>query len=71
MATPRTEALPPVRFGGRLADGAIGIGGGIMGVVPGRCSVGVLGPALDEHGNSLAGIMLLHDLSELFDWSIY
>ena len=42
-----------------------------MGVVPGRCGVGVLGPALDEHGNSLAGIMLLHDLSELFDWSIY
>lgn len=48
-----------------------GVGGGIMGVVPGRCGVGVLGPALDEHGNSLAGIMLLHDLSELFDWSIY
>lgn len=48
-----------------------GVGGGILGVVPGRCGVGVLGPALDEHGNSLAGVMLLHDLSEAFDWSIY
>lgn len=48
-----------------------GVGGGILGVVPGRCGVGVLGPSLDEHGNSRAGIMLLHDLSEAFDWSIY
>lgn len=48
-----------------------GVGGGVLGVVPGRCGVGVLGPALDEHGNSLAGVMLLHDLSEAFDWSIY
>ncbi len=48
-----------------------GVGGGILGVVPGLCGIGVLGPALDEHGNSLAGVMLLHDLSEAFNWSIY
>lgn len=48
-----------------------GVGGGIVGVVPGRCGVGVMGPALDGHGNSLAGVLLLHDLSAAFDWSIY
>ncbi len=48
-----------------------GVGGGIVGVVPGRCGVGVLGPALDAHGNSLAGVHLLRDLSAAFDWSIY
>ena len=51
--------------------GKSGVGGGIMGVVPAQWGVGVFGPALDTQGNSLAGCMLLRDLSETFDWNIY
>ena len=43
-----------------------GVGGGIMAVVPGRMGVGLFGPALDEKGNSLAGIRALELLS-IFD----
>lgn len=36
-----------------------GVGGGIAGVIPGRASVVVWSPALDERGNSLYGIRAL------------
>lgn len=39
-----------------------GVGGGIMAVVPGKMGIGVLGPALDEKGNSIAGIGVLDEL---------
>lgn len=48
-----------------------GVGGGIIGAVPKRMGIGVYGPALDEQGNSLAGINLLHDLSKKLDLSIF
>lgn len=41
-----------------------GVSGGIMAVVPGRYGIGVIGPALDEKGNSVAGVQLLWRLSE-------
>lgn len=48
-----------------------GVGGGIMAVVPTRMGIGIFGPALDEKGNSLAGIRLLERLSQQMYLSIF
>ncbi len=48
-----------------------GVGGGIMGVVPHRMGIGVFAPALDKHGNSVAGVRMLAKLSEALDLNIY
>ena len=48
-----------------------GVGGGIMGVIPRRMGIGVFAPALDKHGNSVAGIEALVRLSQRLDLSIY
>ena len=48
-----------------------GVGGGIMGVVPRRMGIGVFAPALDKHGNSLAGVQALARFSQELDLSIY
>ncbi|XVV07963.1 glutaminase [Actinosynnema sp. CA-248983] len=36
--------------------GKSGVGGGILAVVPGRCTLCVWSPALDRHGNSVTGV---------------
>jgi glutaminase len=41
-----------------------GVGGGIMGAVTGRAGIGTFGPALDERGNSTAGLAAFQALSE-------
>ena len=48
-----------------------GVGGGIMGVIPRRMGIGVFAPALDKHGNSVAGVQLLARLSQALDLNIY
>jgi glutaminase len=48
-----------------------GVGGGIMAVVPNKMGIGVVGPALDDRGNSIAGIKILEALSQQLDLSIY
>ena len=48
-----------------------GVGGGILGVVPRRMGIGVFAPALDKHGNSVAGVQALSRLSRALDLSIY
>lgn len=48
-----------------------GVGGGILAAVPGRMGIGVVGPALDPVGNSIAGIKVLEELSVKLDLSIY
>ena len=48
-----------------------GVGGGIMGVIPHRMGIGVFAPALDKHGNSVAGVRVLAQLSQALDLSIY
>jgi len=48
-----------------------GVSGGIMGVVPNKFGIGIFGPALDEKGNSIAGLKLLEMLSERYSWSIF
>ena len=48
-----------------------GVGGGIMGVVPGKMGIGVYSPALDRKGNSVAGVKALELLSQKLDLSIF
>ncbi|MDO9592387.1 MAG: glutaminase A [Erysipelotrichaceae bacterium] len=48
-----------------------GVGGGIMGAVPGKMGIGVYGPALDDKGNSVAGIQMLNTMSQDFDLHIF
>jgi glutaminase len=48
-----------------------GVSGGIMGAVPGLCGIGVFGPALDEKGNSIAGVKLLELLSKKYELNMF
>ena len=48
-----------------------GVGGGIVAVVPTKMGIGIYSPALDEKGNSVAGIHLLEKLSEKLYLSIF
>ena len=41
-----------------------GVGGGIIGVLPGQVGVAVFSPRLDQHGNSVRGIAMMELLSE-------
>ncbi|MCZ8517119.1 glutaminase A [Paenibacillus filicis] len=48
-----------------------GVAGGILALVPGRYGIGVVGPALNDKGNSTAGVHLLRTLSESNGWSMF
>ncbi len=48
-----------------------GVGGGILAAVPRRFGIGVMGPALDLRGNSVAGIRALERLSGELGLSIF
>lgn len=48
-----------------------GVSGGIMGAVPSKFGIGIFGPALDEKGNSIAGIRLLELLSKNYNLSMF
>ena len=48
-----------------------GVGGGIMGVSPRHMGIGVYAPALDRHGNSVAGVQMLARLSSELELSIF
>ncbi|MEU9338534.1 glutaminase [Streptomyces sp. NPDC048290] len=51
--------------------GKSGVGGGIIAVVPGRCSLCVWSPGLDERGNSVAGVTALDRFTTLTGLSIF
>ncbi|HKU12580.1 glutaminase [Sinomonas sp.] len=51
--------------------GKSGVGGGILAIVPGRCTVCVWSPGLDAKGNSIAGTAALADLTAQTGWSIF
>ncbi|WP_166246193.1 glutaminase A [Paenibacillus turpanensis] len=48
-----------------------GVSGSIMAIRPGVAGICVVGPALNEKGNSLAGVHLLERLSQTYDWSMF
>ena len=51
--------------------GKSGVGGGIMAVAPGKASVAVWAPGLNENGNSLLGSLALEMLAQRTGWSIF
>jgi glutaminase len=48
-----------------------GIAGGILAIIPGRCSLCVWSPGLDNKGNSIAGIAALDAFTTLTGWSVF
>ncbi|MCT4593838.1 MAG: glutaminase A [Anaeromicrobium sp.] len=48
-----------------------GVGGCIMAVVPKKMGIAVVGPALDERGNTVAGTKVLEELSKELELSIF
>ena len=51
--------------------GKSGVGGGIIAIIPGQMSIAVWSPGLNEHGNSLAGIMALELFTTKTGMSIF
>ncbi|MFC0599579.1 glutaminase [Streptomyces palmae] len=51
--------------------GKSGVGGGIVAVIPGRCTLAVWSPGLDAHGNSVAGVAALDAFTTLTGWSVF
>lgn len=48
-----------------------GVSGAIMASVPNRMGIGVVGPALNKRGNSIAGVKLLEDIAREWELSIF
>jgi len=48
-----------------------GVGGGIVGMIPGVGGLAVYSPRLDEHGNSVRGIRVFEELSAEFDLHVF
>jgi glutaminase len=48
-----------------------GIGGGILAIVPNRCTLAVWGPGLDLCGNSCVGRAALDAFITLTGWSVF
>ncbi|MGN7292673.1 glutaminase [Rhizobium sp. SAFR-030] len=51
--------------------GKSGVGGGILAVAPGRASVAVWSPGLNDNGNSLIGSLALEMLANRTGWSVF
>ena len=51
--------------------GKSGVGGGILAVVPGKASIAVWSPGLNNYGNSQLGTWALERLAKAMDWSVF
>lgn len=51
--------------------GKSGVGGGILAVIPNRCTLCAWGPELDSAGNSKAGVAALDAFTTTTGWSIF
>ena len=47
-----------------------GVGGGIMAVAPNNIGVGIYSPSLDDNGNSIVGMKILEDITDMLDLNI-
>ncbi|MEM9041916.1 MAG: glutaminase A [Actinomycetota bacterium] len=48
-----------------------GVGGGILGVLPGAAGLATFSPRLDRHGHSVRGVAVFEELSEEFDMHLF
>lgn len=51
--------------------GKSGVGGGILAIVPGKASIAVWSPGLNERGNSRLGSLALERLADATGWSVF
>ena len=51
--------------------GKSGVGGGILGVIPGVASVAVWSPGLNANGNSHLGSVAMEKLARAMNWSVF
>ncbi|WP_417280940.1 glutaminase [Celeribacter sp.] len=51
--------------------GKSGVGGGILAIVPGRASIAIWSPGLNEQGNSALGTLAAEKLARRMGWSIF
>jgi glutaminase len=51
--------------------GKSGVGGGILAIAPGKASIAVWSPGLDEQGNSRLGQRALERLAKRLHWSVF
>jgi glutaminase len=51
--------------------GKSGVGGGILAIVPGKASIAVWSPGLNDRGNSKLGTHALERLAEATGWSVF
>ncbi|MCV2888414.1 glutaminase [Ruegeria aquimaris] len=51
--------------------GKSGVGGGILVIAPGRASIAVWSPGLNQHGNSALGTLAVEHLARETGWSIF
>ncbi len=51
--------------------GKSGVGGGILAIAPGKASIAVWSPGLDENGNSHLGRVALEQLTRRMGWSVF
>jgi glutaminase len=51
--------------------GKSGVGGGILAIAPGRASIAVWSPGLDDTGNSHLGRIALEALTHRMGWSVF
>ena len=51
--------------------GKSGVGGGILAIVPGKASIAVWSPGLNERGNSKLGTRALERLADATGWSVF
>ena len=48
-----------------------GVGGGILGILPGVGGIAVFSPRLDSHGNSVRGLRVFEELSREFELHLF
>ncbi|MDO4793232.1 MAG: glutaminase A [Filifactor alocis] len=48
-----------------------GVGGAIIGIVPGKCGICTYSPRLDRSGNSVRGLKVLEEISKTLDLNIF
>ncbi|OWJ78905.1 glutaminase [Haematobacter genomosp. 1] len=51
--------------------GKSGVGGGLLVIAPGRASIAVWSPGLDEQGNTLIGTLAVERLARAMGWSVF
>ena len=66
-----TAFVEASRTAGSKHIGGSGVGGGLLSVVDGELGIGIYGPALDEKGNSIAGIAMLEYISKQMDYHMF